>query len=63
VTSHQISELNGSDVDINEEGGCAVKDGDKGENVAEVMVPFVAKIATCMHSGTKFWLPVRRMRR
>ena len=56
---------NASDVD--EGGGCAVEDGDDGpgENVAEAMVPFVAKIAARVRSasGTYVFLPVRRARR
>jgi hypothetical protein len=56
---------NASDVD-EEGGGCAGEDGDEGpgENVAEAMVPFVAKIAARVRSasGTYALLPVRRAR-
>jgi hypothetical protein len=58
---------NASDADADADDGEEVEDGDEGpgENVAEAMVRFVAKIAARVRSasGTYVLLPVRRARR
>jgi len=50
-TSGAVEFANASDVDDGERG-CSVEEDDEGENVAEAVVPFVAKIAARVRSAS-----------